>query len=95
MLGKSHDLLLREGTSDRGVESCSLVMTTNVLMIFLSLPLSPVPVVKRTCDSETTMNNTYFTEPVSDNSAQSCTLNVNRINSNICQLRCVGGVARE
>lgn len=44
-------------------------------------------VMNRTCDTDTTMNNTYFTEPTSGSSTQSCTLTVNRINTNICQLR--------
>ncbi|KAK8389628.1 hypothetical protein O3P69_008963 [Scylla paramamosain] len=44
-------------------------------------------IIKKTCNSETTMNNTYFTEPTSVSSTQSCTLTVNRINTNICQLR--------
>ncbi|XP_014369924.2 uncharacterized protein LOC106719946 [Papilio machaon] len=47
-------------------------------------------IVSRTCGSTTNVNNTYFTSPGYPGAyagGQTCTLIVNRCNSNVCQLR--------
>lgn len=47
--------------------------------------------VTRSCNTATSLNNTYFTQPTSTNNALgACTLTVNRINANnVCQIRSV------
>ncbi|KAK3876938.1 hypothetical protein Pcinc_018312 [Petrolisthes cinctipes] len=45
-------------------------------------------VITRSCNSATSLNNTYFTQPTATNNALgACTLTINRMNSNICQVR--------
>ncbi|XP_050737868.1 uncharacterized protein LOC127009124 [Eriocheir sinensis] len=44
-------------------------------------------VVTRSCNQETTINNTYFQEPDTVSTLGACSLTVNRINKNICQIR--------
>ncbi|KAK4320530.1 hypothetical protein Pmani_008594 [Petrolisthes manimaculis] len=47
-------------------------------------------IAQRTCGGSTTYNNTYFVNPGysgTDTGTGACTISVNRVNSNICQLR--------
>ncbi|KAG0716800.1 hypothetical protein GWK47_008838 [Chionoecetes opilio] len=45
-------------------------------------------IISRTCNGDTSLNNTYFTEPdLTSNTLDGCTLTVNRVNDNICQIR--------
>ncbi|KAK4320531.1 hypothetical protein Pmani_007689 [Petrolisthes manimaculis] len=45
-------------------------------------------VITRSCNSGTSLNNTYFTQPAAtSNALGACTLTVNRMNTNICQVR--------
>ncbi|XP_069960517.1 uncharacterized protein [Cherax quadricarinatus] len=44
--------------------------------------------ITRTCDKSTNLNNTYFVNPSAQNTnIGACTLTINRVNSNICQMR--------
>ncbi|XP_042869488.1 uncharacterized protein LOC122251538 isoform X2 [Penaeus japonicus] len=43
--------------------------------------------VKKRCSSTSKFNNTYFVNPTDDTTLGACTLTVNRVNANICQLR--------
>ncbi|XP_037801521.1 uncharacterized protein LOC119596379 [Penaeus monodon] len=43
--------------------------------------------VKKRCSSTSKFNNTYFVNPTDDTTLGACTLTINRMNANICQLR--------